>query len=239
MSWRGQQPGRIGRSSIWKCTAEFPGLLARPTRRSAVANLRDAFAKYCFKCGLEHHRGEKRPFFRLLPGPRASVAGAAARLFLRCVSWKFTFRLFKLRALAWSGQLLVTTRVVFFSLILFCGAENAVCVRIKVGLGFRGPPACSARQRNAKFSQNSLPLPVPGVAVLLGIFSKTRRRLFCVECKITVGPRRQGDASRSQLICTPSLSVYLLPALTEPRGVAPTCLRSQVRTRADRKCVYF
>lgn len=48
-----------------------------------------------------------------------------------------------------------------------------------------------------------------------------------------------GDTSRSQLICTPSLSVYLLPALTEPRGVAPTCLSAQVRTRADRKCVYF
>lgn len=215
---------------------EFPGLLTRPTRRSAVANLRDAFARYCFKCRLEHRmkkREEKnfllfasfRDLERVLLVLRpvfSSVASAGNSRFGSLVARSY---------LEWATtgdhQGGVHSFIYFFlSNPLLCGAENAVCVRIKVGLGFRGPPVCSARQRNAKFSQNSLPLPVPGVGVLLGIFSKTRRRLFCVACKITVGPCRQGDASRSQLICTPSLSVYLLPALTEPRGVAPTCLRA-------------
>lgn len=204
---------------------EFPGLLTRPTRRSAVANLRDAFARYCFKCRLEHRmkkREEKnfllfasfRDLERVLLVLRpvfSSVASAGNSCFGSLVARSY---------LEWA-----TTgdhQGGVHSFILFFLSNPPCCAELKMQYVYKskwvsaseGPPRALRGSATPSFPKipSRFPLPVPGVGVLLGIFSKTRRRLFCVACKITVGPRRQGGASRSQLICTPSLSVYLLPA---------------------------
>lgn len=159
-------------------------------KTSAVADLRDVFAKYCFRCRLKHHMKKERrktSFCSPSSGTSSECCWCCSPSVppLRQLEIHVFGFLVACSYLEWATtgdhQGGVYSFIIhLYYLFIFCQTpccaelKNAVCVRIKVGLGFRGPPVCSARQRNPKFSQNSLPLPVPGG----GVFRQTAWNLL-------------------------------------------------------------